>query len=100
MEWTECKAVEEYNSQYHDNNNVCAMFAKEINPDTEIIGKTVSEIREAFNEWDTEGKRFSSKLFKDAAWDLYQIGIGISKVSGKTRRVFLRQADTSQKLSH
>ena len=100
MEWTECKAVEEYNSQYHDNNNICAMFAKEINPDTEIIGKTVSEIREAFNEWDTEGKRFSSKLFKDAAWDLYQIGIGISKVSGKTRRVFLRQADTSQKLSH
>ena len=100
MEWTECKAVEEYNSQYHDNNNICAMFAKEINPDTEIIGKTVSEIRKAFNEWDTEGKRFSSKLFKDAAWDLYQIGIGISKVSGKTRRVFLRQADTSQKLSH
>lgn len=100
MEWTECKAVEEYNSRYHENNNVCARFAKDINPDTEIIGKTVSDMRDAFMEWDTEDNKFRSKLFKEAVWDLYQIGLGRSKVAGKTSRVFMRQSDTDQVLDH
>lgn len=100
MEWTRCEVVEEYNSQYHDNNNICAMFAKEIDPDTEIIGKTVSEMREAFGQWDTEDRKFSSKLFKEAVWDLYKIGMGKSKVSGKTKRVFMKQSETTQQLSH
>lgn len=100
MEWTECKAVEEYNSRYHENNNVCARFAKDINPDTEIIGKTVSDMRDAFMEWDTEDNKFRSKLFKEAVWDLYQIGLGRSKVAGKTSRVFMRQSDTDQALDH
>lgn len=100
MEWTECPAVEEYNSRYHENNNVCARFAKDIDPDTELIGKTVSDMSEAFTKWDTEGNRFRSKLFKEAVWDLYKIGLGRSKVSGKTCRVFMRQSDTDQKLDH
>lgn len=100
MEWTRCKAVEEYNDQYHENNNICAMFAKDLDPDTEIVGKTVGEMKEAFYQWDTEDKKFSSKLFKQAVWDLYQIGLGISKVSGKMKRVFMKQSDTSQKLAH
>lgn len=100
MEWTECKAVEEYNSRYHENNNVCARFAKDIDPDSEIIGKTVGDMKEAFYQWDTEGNRFRSKLFKEAVWDLYKIGLGRSKVAGKTCRVFMRQDDTEQKLDH
>lgn len=100
MEWTECAAVMEYNEQYHENNNVCARFAKDLDPDTEIIGKTVDEMKLAFSEWDTEDQRFKPKLFKEAVWDLYQIGLGVSKVSGKTKRVFMRQSDTCQKLNH
>jgi putative DNA primase/helicase len=100
LDWTHCKAVEEYNDQYHENNNVCLRFATDLDPDAEIIGKTVSEMKEAFIQWDTEDKRFSSKLFKEAAWDLYNIGLGRSKVAGKTKRVFLRQKDTDQKLEH
>lgn len=100
LDWTHCKAVEEYNDQYHENNNVCLRFAKDLDPDAEIIGKTVAEMKEAFNQWDTEEKRFSPKLFKEATWDLYNIGIGVSKVGGKSKRVFLRQSDTNQKLDH
>lgn len=100
MAWTECEAVNEYNNQYHENNNVCYRFAKDLDPDTEIVGKTISDMKDAFGQWDTEDKRFSSKLFKEAVWDLYQIGLGRSKVSGKTRRVFIRQKDTSQSLEH
>lgn len=100
MEWTECKAVEEYNSRYHENNNVCARFAKDIDPDTELVGKTVSDMREAFIQWDTEDNKFRSKLFKEAVWDMYKIGLGKTKMSGKVCRVFMRQSDTDQKLDH
>ena len=100
MEWTECKAVEDYNSRYHDNNNVCARFAKDLDPNTMLIGKTVSEMRNAFYDWDTEDNKFRSKLFKEAVWDIYKIGLGKSKVSGKVCRVFMQQADTDQKLDH
>lgn len=100
MEWTHCQAVEEYNSRYHENNNVCARFAKDIDPDTEIVGKTVSEMREAFMRWDTEDNKFRSKLFKEAVWEMYKIGLGTSKISGKTSRVFMRQEGTKQKLDH
>lgn len=100
MNWTECQAVEEYNSRYHENNNVCARFAKDIDPDTEIVGKTVREMEEAFIKWDTEGNRFRSKLFKEAVWDLYNIGLGKCKIAGKSCRVFMKQVNTDQKLDH
>lgn len=96
--WTESKVVKDYNDQYHEDNNVCLQFARDLNPDTEICGKTVSDIRGDFYEWSSDDRKFSSKLFKDAVWDLYQIGLGRSKVNGKTRRVFIRQEDTSQRL--
>ena len=97
-EWSKCKVVKDYNDQYHEDNNVCMQFAKDLDPDTEICGKTVSEIKMDFMEWSSDEARFSSKLFKDAVWELYKIGIGRSKVGGKTRRVFMKQEDTVQKL--
>lgn len=98
--WTECKVVNEYNEQYHENNNQSLQFARDLDPDTEIIGRTVTEMREEFIKWDSEGGKFSSKNFLAAVWDLYEIGLGASKVSGKTRRVYLRQRDTTQTLKH
>ena len=99
-EWTSCKAVEEYNAQYHENNNVCYQFAKDLNPEDEIIGKTVTEIRRAFDEWDSEGARFSSRNFLASVWELYNIGIGVAKVGGKTKKVYMFQKDTKQVLKH
>ena len=96
--WTVCKVVEDYNNQYHEDNNVCLMYAKDLDPNTEIIGKTITQIRMDFMEWTSDDRKFSSKLFQDAVWDLYKIGLGRSKQNGKTRRVFMRQKDTNQKL--
>ena len=36
------------------------------------------------------------ELFKDAVWELYKTGIGRSKQGGKTRRVFMKQDETTQ----
>lgn len=98
--WTDCKVVNDYNNQYHENNNVCLQFAKDLDPDTEIIGKTIKDIRNDFWEWDSEDRKFSSKLFKAAVWDLYEIGLGVSKVGGRSKRVFMKKSDTDQTLDH
>jgi putative DNA primase/helicase len=100
LAWTVCPAVEEYNAQYHENNDVCRQFAKDLDPDTEIVGKTVNEMAEEFIRWDSEGSKFSKKNFTSAVWDLYKIGIGVSKVSGKSRRIFMKQDGTKQQLGH
>lgn len=100
MQWTDCKVVDEYNQQYHESNNVCHQFAKDLDPETEIIGKTLREMKDAFYQWDSEDAKFSNKNFTAAVWELYGIGIGVSKVAGKSRRVFLYQKDTKQTLQH
>lgn len=98
--WTECKAVKDYNEMYHENNDVCRQFAKDLSPDDELIGKTPAEMKAAFFEWDSEDSKFSSKNFNAAVWDLYEIGIGVAKVAGKTKKVFMYQKDTKQILKH
>ena len=98
--WTECEAVNDYNNQYHENNNQALRFARDLDPDTEIVGKTVKEIKDDFYRWDSEDAKFSSKNFLAAVWDLYEIGLGMAKVEGHTRRVYMKQSDTSQTLKH
>jgi putative DNA primase/helicase len=100
MEWTKCKAVEDYNAQYHENNDVCYQFAKDLYPDQEILGKTVTEMKEAFYQWDSEDSKFINRNFTAAVWDLYKMGIGMSKINGKTRKVFMYAKDTKQILKH
>ena len=100
MSWTYCKAVSDYNAQYHENNDVCRQFAEDLDPDTEIVGRTMNDMSEEFHNWDSEGAKFSNKNFTAAVWDLYRIGIGVSKISGKSRKVFMRQEDTKQQLKH
>lgn len=99
-QWTSCKAVNDYNNQYHEENNVSLQFARDLDPETEIIGKTVTEIKESFYEWSSDERKFSSKLFLEAVWDLYGIGIGTAKQAGKTRKVYMKQEETSQRLRH
>ena len=99
QKWTESDIVKKYNDQYHDDNNVSLQFARDLGPD-EIVGRTINEIREMFFEWTSDDRKFSSKLFKEAVWDLYEIGIGKSRVGGKIKRVFMLQSDTTQKLIH
>ena len=94
--WTKSDVIEAYNERYHEKNNVCKQFAQELDPDTEIVGNTISDMQTEFYNWCSDDSKFSSKLFKEAVWDLYQIGIGRAKQGGKTRRVFMKQSDTDQ----
>ena len=100
MDWTKCKAVEDYNTEYHEENDICRQFAKDLDPDTEIVGHTLTEMADEFIKWDSEGAKFSKKNFRAALWDLYGIGLGKSKVNGRSRRTFMYQSETTQQLSH
>lgn len=98
--WSKSEIVREYNEQYHENNNVSMQYAKELDPDDDIIGKTVNDLKAEFELWSSDDRKFNSKLFKEAVWDLYKIGIGMKRVNGKVTWVFMKQADTSQALKH
>lgn len=98
-QWTESKEVTEYNEKYHQANDICFQYAQDLDPE-DIVGKTMKEMQDDFYQWDTEGRKFSQKRFKEAVWDLYKMGIGVAKVSGKARRVFIKDEDTEQTLLH
>lgn len=94
--WTECKAVNDYNDQYHEDNNVCLQFARDLDPD-EICGKTISDLKLEFNEWKSDDRPFSGRLFKAAVADLYHLVITPTKINGKTRRAFVYKEDIELK---
>lgn len=100
--WTECQKVKEYNNRYHESNNPVVMFLEAVDLDTEIIGHTIGEVRNAYKEWDGDEdfkSSMSGKLLKQALWDNYKIGLGTKKINGKAVRVFMHQEDTTQDIS-
>lgn len=97
--WTSCKRVEDYNDAYHENNNPMLQFVRDMGEDG-FIGKTPKEIRQMYDEWQSDEASFSAKMFREALWSIFKIGLGAAKVGGATKRVYLRQADTSQQLAH
>ena len=97
--WTVSQKVEEYNTMYHEANNPMRQFAQAIGEEA-IVGRTVKEIKDDFFEWDTEDNKFSIKLFREAVWDLYEVGVGTARIGTKTSKMFMRQKDTSQVLQH
>jgi len=94
--WTHCQVVQEYNDQYHEKNNLYRQFVQEVDFDTDVIGKTISEVREVFYDWCDDDVKWNSKLLKDACWEVKNAGIGKQLVGGRSRRTFMYQKDTNQ----
>lgn len=99
-DWTVSEKLKEYNQEYHDNNNAMEMFIKSLEDlETEIIGKTPNEVRLVYDEWnDDPSQKYSPKLLKEALWQR-GIGLGIRKIEGRTKRIFMFQKDTNQDLT-
>lgn len=98
--WSHADAVNKFNEEYHVNNNAMLEFANDLGEDG-ILDCTMSEIKAKFTDWNSdESIRFSGKLFKAAAWDLFKIGVAVKRTGTVTKKVFLRQCDTTQNLNH
>ena len=98
--WTECQLVKEYNDHYHEENNLVMSFLKVVNPETQLIGRTISEIKEDYKTFagDEYVANASTKALRQGMWELYQIGLGIKYVNGRSSRVCMRQEDTAQNI--
>ena len=99
-DWSRSEVLEKYNTEYHESNNPMLLFVKDADIETEILYRTVNEVRDAFEEWkDDDSYKFNSKLLKQALWERHKIGIGVKKVSRKSKKLFLKQEDTDQDLT-
>lgn len=94
--WTHSEVVEKYNNRYHEKNNLYRQFVQEVDFDTDVIGNTINKVREIFNEWVDDDVRWSTKLLKEACWEVKRAGIGVRKLGSRTQRVFMYQDDTDQ----
>lgn len=95
---TESEVVNEYNNQYHIENNYMEVFLQTLDIERDVIGKTGPEIKELYREYnDDDSKKYSPKLFADALKER-GIGRGIKKVDGRSIRVYMKQDDTQQEV--
>lgn len=93
---TESTVVNEYNEQYHVENNHMAVFLETLDIDEDIIGKTGPEIKALYREYnDDDSKMYSPKLLAEALRE-HGVGKGVKRIDGKTLKVFMRQDDTQQ----
>ena len=99
-DWTECEVVKEYNDHYHEENNIVELFLKSVDIETQLLGRTIGEIKADYKEFagDDYVASVSTRALRQGMWDLYKIGLGIKKIDGKSIRVCLRQTDTKQNL--
>ena len=95
---TYCKKVDEYNQEYHLENNHMAMWLSGIDIDMVIIGKTPKEVRIAYDDQnDDTDKKYSPKLLNEQLRAM-GIGIGSKRIGDTNKRVYMRQSDTKQSL--
>ena len=91
--WTESKRVKEYNERYHKRNNLMEEFVDEIEYKF-FDGKTSSQIREMFKEWNVgDAREFSPTKFRVAIWEKYKAGWYQKRINGPSVRVITLQSD-------
>ena len=98
-DWTKSEICGQYNREYHAHNDISELFVREVGIKS-LLGHTLKEIKEMFEEWNTEDDRkLSSKNFKQNVWELYEAGFGKRKNSASTtERILMLQKETKQSL--
>ena len=94
--WTDSRICTDYNDQYHIHNDIAEMFVKEAGIDA-MRGRTMTEVKEMFSEWNTDDDRkLSSKNFKRTLWETFKAGFGTRRSENSTTRVIMLQEETRQ----
>lgn len=100
--FTESKCVTEFNDEYHEENNYMRTFVKSLDPDIDLYGKTISEIKMIFEDYtDDDTMCFKKKQFIDAVWSVYKMNFH-SKRLGKdksARRRLVYQSEVSKSIA-
>lgn len=97
--FTECAKVQNFNDQYHEENNSVLSYLNDLAAE-DLIGLRPPAAYDHFEAWALEnGLNVSSmKMFKDAVNEKFGLGVGVKKISGKSARVFMHPTSTDQEL--
>ena len=99
--FTDCDIVNDYNENYHKDNNTALSYLDDLIED-DIRYKKSPEIMEDYTIWAEEnGLNIASiKMMREAIREKFSMGIGIKKINGKQHRVFMTQDETTQELRY
>jgi putative DNA primase/helicase len=88
--FTFSEAVEEFNAEYHKENNSVLLFLADYDKNY-FLNKRSPEVYEEYEQWAEENGLSvqSKKLFVKSVYDEYGLVIAAKKINGKTARVFL-----------
>lgn len=90
---TESAVVEEYNKQYHIENNYMSVFLQAVDIEEDILNRTGTEVRETYRSYnDDDTKPYKPKLLLEALKE-YGIVMGQRRREGRPQRVFIRACD-------
>lgn len=96
--FTECQLVTDFNSQYHEENNGAILYVSDLELE-DLEGKQSVKVYEDFKIWAEENDvSASKKMLREAIYDRFGLKVGVKKINGTSCRVFLRQAETAQKV--
>lgn len=87
--FTDCKIINQFNNEYHQENNNILEFMNNLNRD-DILGKKSPEIYEEYETWANENgvNVQSRRLLVETIKDVFNLKIEPKKINGKTMRVF------------
>lgn len=97
--WTQSKICSDYNNEYHLHNDLAEMFVLENGIDA-FIGKTATDVKAMFNDWNAEDERnLSMKNFNRALWENFEAAFTNrwDKQAGKSARLIVLQKDVPNK---
>ena len=93
FKFTDCSIVEEFNNQYHEDNNGAIVFVKDLTPE-EIEGKTGPDIYDEFVVWCEDNEyNPSKKMLNNAILEVHGMKIKPCKINRKTTRIYKKMED-------
>ena len=93
---TESAVVEEYNKQYHIENNYMSVFLQAVDIEEYILNRTGTEVRELYRSYnDDDTKPYKPRLLLEALKE-YGITMGQRRRDGRPQRVFVRTVELEE----
>lgn len=89
--FTECEIVNEFNQEYHEENNSALQYLKEMDED-DFLGLKSPEAYEEYETWAEENglNVQSKKLFVQSVYDMFSLELRLKRINKKPSRVFMR----------
>ncbi|KRK79473.1 hypothetical protein FD03_GL000603 [Companilactobacillus nodensis DSM 19682 = JCM 14932 = NBRC 107160] len=89
--FTDSSKIDDFNKQYHEDNNTALAYAQDLNKEDDVLGKRSPEIYEQYEVWCEENgyNVQGPKLFKDTICTNFHVELKVKKRNKKSQRIFV-----------